>query len=399
MSLGPAVRFPATLLLSIQYLPLVVLPAVVHRNPDLTFIGLVVAVGLSASLLTEVLLRAGHRDRPAAKPIRYPRARGLWIITVTGAFATLGSAWLGAGTYQTQVGLTSRSPFAAVLTPLTPWSVFGCAFALAAWRAGRLSTKSVLLLVGFATVAQIVFVASIARTAPLMDFAFTVGAGMVLVGFLRPRWLWVGLAVAVLVWPTLYEARNTARLEVAGSAAVPVPSDLQAQDRLREDLLLQQAAVFGRLSEVDQPSVVEILRFGLIPRVLDPDRGELPSGKALSAALGGSSRSSSTFTVLGTVWSLNGGYLGVAAYVGAVSAVMTALCRRLTPTRLAMAMSLASLMVWIESVYPDNVVGTLQAVVSLAVALTLARLSGGQHVATEMRPQAYHPAASGGPAV
>jgi hypothetical protein len=378
-TLRPSLRFPVTLLISIQYLPLAVGEALIYDNPYLPFIVSVVAVALVTSFIVELALGGVPRRTQRDGPRLYPTAAGIWTITSVGALATLGSGWLGAGTYETQVGLAAASPLTALLTPLTPWTIFGCAFGLVSWRTGGLSKPATLLLMVMAVAAQVIFVLRVGITAPLMNFVFALGAGAALVGFLRPRWLWVALAAAVLMWPVLYDARNATRQEITGSSAVSASSGLDGQYRFREDLLLQQAVTFGRVSGLPQPGVVDVLRFGLIPRALDRHRGELPSGKELNAAMGGSSTSSNTFTVLGSIWSLNGGYAGVAGYVCALSIVCTAVCRRVTPITVAMFMLIAYCMVWIESTYPDNVISVLQGVVSLAVAMGVAMVIAGRH--------------------
>jgi hypothetical protein len=367
-ALRPAVRFPVTLVLGLQYLALAVLPAVINGNPYLPFILSIVAVGLLTAVLAEWLYGTVTRRDDGTKAIRYPGAIGVWVVTVTGAVALLAGAWLGARTYATQVGATSASPLTTLLTPLQPWLLIGCAFALASWRAGIMGRRAMIVLIAVALTAQLISGLWLAILAPVMNFALTLGIALVLVGFVRPRWLLVGFAAAILVWPVLYAARNATRGQVLGSAP---QSTLDASSRLREDLLLQLAAVFGDSVKLPQPSAVDILRFGLIPRALDPERGSLPSGTTLSVALGSASTSSSTFTVLGTIWSLDGGYLGVIVYVACVALAFSLICMRLTPVRLAFAMLLVSDLLWIEATYPDNLAAVLQGLLSLAFAWVL----------------------------
>src|SRR5438876_12294330 len=94
----------------------------------------------------------------------------------------------------------------------------GCEFALASWRIGFLSRRMVLLLVATTLAAELASGLWIARLAPVMSFAFCLGAAMVLVGFIRPRSLLIGLAAAILVWPVLYTVRDATRNEVLGPA-------------------------------------------------------------------------------------------------------------------------------------------------------------------------------------
>jgi hypothetical protein len=370
----PAVRYPVTLLLGLQYVALAVFPAIINSNRYLPFIVSIVGVALVTSLLVESLLRnrGTRRATSPARAVRYPGPLACWTVTIIGAFALLADTALGGGIYSTQVRVTAASPLTTLLTPLLPWLIFGCGFALASWRAGVMSRRATLLLVVIALAVELTASFRIAKLAGLMNFGFALGAGLILVGFFRARWLWVGLAVAVFIWPTLYTLRNETRQAVI-AAGVPYAN---ASTRLREDVLLQQAAVYGQSLQVDEPGPIDIVRFGLIPRFLDPGRGTLSTAIDLSVALGGANDSAGTFTVLGTVWSLNGGYAAVLIYVGSAAAAFALLYRRITPMRLGFAMLFVSTVLWIEATYPDNVAGLLQGFVSLLVAMGLSAVLG-----------------------
>jgi hypothetical protein len=303
-------------------------------------------------------------------------------VTLIGALTLLTEISLGFGVYATQVGATAASPFTAFLTPLVPWLLFGCGFALASWRAGFMSRRATLLLVTVAVAVELTASFAIARLAPLMNFGFALGAGLVLVGFLRSRWLLVGLAVAVFIWPTLYTIRNETRQAVIATA-LPYAD---ASNRLREDVLLQQAAIFGQSLHVVGPTPVDIVRFGLVPRLLDPGRGSFSTSIDLNVALGGTSNSAETFTVLGTLWSLNGGYAAVLVYAAGAAAAFALIYRRLTPMRVALSMIFVSNILWIEATYPDNVAGLLQALVSLLVAMGFAVVLGVRQFPTPFTP-------------
>jgi hypothetical protein len=375
------VRYPVTLLLGLQYLPLAVFPAIVNRNPYLPFILSVVAAGLATSFVVERLFQRRALLAEPAKGIRYPKPASCWLVAVIGAGAVILDGSLGGGSYATQVGTTVASPLTTLLTPLVPWLLFGCGFAFASWRAGVMSRWSTTLLIAFAVVVELIATLTIAILAPLMELGFAIAGSLVLVGFFRPRWLWVGLAVAVLVWPVLYAARNATRQQVSATYIDP---QADPTSRLREDLLLEQASIFGQSLHVAQPGPIDILRFGLVPRFLDPGRGDFVAGKALNTAVGGSSNSSLTFTLLGTLWSLNGGYAGVVIYVICVAGAFSLVVRRLSPARVAFAILMISNLLWIEGIYPANLTGMLQGLVSLAVALGLAMQLGTRRIAGDL---------------
>jgi hypothetical protein len=366
-------------LLAVQYVGLALVPALLFANPDTPFIASIILIALTTALIVEWLLTAPRWKRVGiASTGDDVRASAVWGITLIGAIAALASTLLGARTYASQLGITAAAPIATLLTPFVPWLVFGCAFALAYWRLGRVSLRQMVAVIGLALVIQLLAVIMLGSSGPLMQLALALGWGFVAVGFFRARWLWVGLAVAALAWMVLFQIQITTRQQIAGSTFGPT-SAVDALTRLREDLLLQRAATFGQSLSVEQPGPLVILRFGLIPRALDQDRGALPSGTGLNVALGSSSYSATTFTTLGTIWSLNGGYLGVVVWVGLVSLAFTLFCRRITAARLAFGMLLSYDLVWIESTYPDNLAGLLQGLISLSVALTVLWVTRFRH--------------------
>jgi hypothetical protein len=116
-----------------------------------------------------------------------------------------------------------------------------------------------------------------------------------------------------------------------------------------------------------------MVRFGLIPRFVDPfPRPELATGKLVSVATGSSEDSSVTFTLFGNILVLGG--WGVASLVVTVAAIATAvslLLRKITPMRMALVVGLVINPLWIESTYPDFVAGVLQGWVSTAAALLM----------------------------
>jgi hypothetical protein len=234
-----------------------------------------------------------------------------------------------------------------------------------------MSRRATLLLVTLVSALQLISAFMIGKLAALMQFEFALAAGLVLVGFLRARWLIVGLAVAVLTWPVLYTVRNETRQAAVGSDV----RFADASSRLREDILMQRVATLGQF-QIDEPGPLDIVRFGLVPRFLDSGRGNLSTPDTLSAALGESPYSADTFTILGTLWSLNGGYVAVVIYAGAIATVFALLYRRVTPMRMAFGMLVIANCLWIEATYPDNIAGLAQGCLSLLVAMGLAVLLG-----------------------
>jgi hypothetical protein len=237
---------------------------------------------------------------------------------------------------------------------------------MTAFKAGTVTRRYLWLVLAMVGIATVGYTLVTTITAPLIQFGFTVAMGLLLLGVVRVRTVLLALTLLLLLWPAVYEFRNEQRIEVGGTLArVEVPEG-GAFERIREDKLLAIAGDVGRIT-IPQPTPLTLARFGLIPRFLDQNRGELPSGKLLNAALGGTDRSSNTFTLLGGIWSLSGGWWGLTIYVACVSAFITMVCRRLTSIRVAIAMLAISTLLWIEATYPDNVAGLLQNLVSLGV--------------------------------
>jgi hypothetical protein len=364
-------RYPVTLLMGLEYVGLALIPAVLNQDYFLPFIASIVVAGLLVTFLVETVFLIGRHEDSPVRPVRYIKPGVCWTVMLIGSLAHLAATYLGAGTYTTQVGLTVASPLVTLLTPLLPWAIFGCGFALASWRVGMMSRRNLILLLVVAVLFTLAAVVHGGIYAPVMTFGLTLAAGLTLAGFLRSRWLVVGLVIAVLVWPILYSARSNTR-QLADTAGLGVAS-VGAQSRFREDLLLQQAALYGQLN-VPQPAVVDILRYGLIPRFLDTGRAEVTSAYDLNVAIGGVNTSAQTFTVWGNLYSLNGGYVGVIMYTLLVAIAFSLVARRLTPMRMGLAMLMVSTLLWVESQYPVNVTGLLQGVVSLVVAMLLARV-------------------------
>lgn len=78
-----------------------------------------------------------------------------------------------------------------------------------------------------------------------------------------------------------------------------------AYDRLRYNEQVSRAAQIPELPvEVGQPDLVEIIRYGLVPRILDPDRPNLGTAKKINAYLGGGTTSAYTFLPVTTLYVL-----------------------------------------------------------------------------------------------
>src|SRR5664280_1502592 len=115
--------FPVTILLALQYGALVAIPAVLHQTqPESTILG-ICGLGVFVAFAVEGLLfPIGHRfgRKVLVEPKRQVPAtwRGARAVMVVGWIAAFAGAFAGQGTYSSQIGTTSTSSLASLVTPL-----------------------------------------------------------------------------------------------------------------------------------------------------------------------------------------------------------------------------------------------------------------------------------------
>lgn len=368
------VRFSASsvsALLAVQYGTLVIWPAYINHSPYLRPMVGMIAVGLASAF-------AGERFASVLTRRREPREISGWdwctakaarSVLAGGLIALLASPFLGISTYSTQVGATTRSWLSPAITPLLLLVSVGVAMLLFCFLRGTASRRYVLGWLGVAVLAHAGYAILIYRTAPLAAFTLSTLAGCVVVGLLRPRAIVIAMVAATLIWPTFYTIRNANRQDLSGGS---YGQSVSAQDRLREDILMQAAVQIGPVN-IGQSSIFETIRYGLVPRIIDSGRPNLRTGAKLSESLGGSSVSSSTLTILGNMYALGGGMSGLIIAPFVVAGGVALLLRRINPLTLALSLVAWSSLVWIESTWPDGLAGVLQVLVSALVVFGVVR--------------------------
>lgn len=364
-------RFPVAVLLALEYLPLALVPALVRSTPALGLMVAVTAVALLSALTVEGLLSplgmlgGRHRELPFKTVV---------TIAVIGVIAGWMAALLGASSYETQIGTGSRSPLAALFTPFQAWALIGSILLL--YMGGRrlIARRTTLIIVGAIVGAELVRGVYLAILGPTVTFAFVVGLVALLVRLLPVRWLLVGLALIVLIWPAVYTVRNNRR--VASGVAVAQLTGGRANDRLFLDRSFAQIRLFSPPADLyGAPTLVELVRFGLLPRFLDPGRASLNTSSLLSVAVGGPPTSSATTTVVGNVYVI-GGWGVLVLYVAVLAFMMAVVMRWRGPWSLVMVGLLAQNFVWIGSAYPDSIASFVQSLLMLAaLAFVLRRTS------------------------
>jgi hypothetical protein len=362
-------RAPVTSLLLGQYVALVLIPAIRFDRDSLGFILGVVLTGVLTSGIVEAVLfplgnLGGERKRVSLQ--------AAIALTAIGLLAIGAASSLGAGTYESQVHGRPPNPLSAFFTPFEIWALLGPLIGFYGVREGHVRRFHAL---GLAS-ASSCFILGLglyqALLARAMSYFLALALCAVLASVVKPHWIVAGILAVALAWPTLNELRNETRLRT-GVAAEIVQSQT-ASERLQLNANLALAANIDVPADIGQPGFADVIRRGLVPRVLDPGRPAVSTGTLLNAALGGTTISSFGFTILGNAYVLSG-WDGLVLYIALASLGIGILVRR----RGILAFLLVGVLVrdclWIEASYPDGVAGFLQDAVSAAMALGAIQLA------------------------
>lgn len=361
-------EFPVATLVFMPYAVLILPQAIIFNNEYIGFIVRVMMLAVVPALAVEALTR-----RRSPRPLRVERVgdlRGLLVlaalVSLIGAVSGILRALAGVGSVFAQVvGASSSSLVVTALSSLTPFATVGIALVAYVYIAGGCSRRTCLVYVAGALAAQAVIAYLNAITASF--FAFAIAAALVLLylGIISLRHCAaMGLLILVL-WPTIFVLRNEARR----AGGVAVSSRVGAFDRLRYDLQITRAAELGHSLDIPTPGPLEMLRYGLIPRFLDPGRPPLSTGSAINVYLGGTAESSFTFLPVTTTYVVAGPLAVIALYAlwALVVRVLLKGGHRVTWVRVAvLALLIDGPLGWFAT-YPDATVGFLQSVVSLLV--------------------------------
>ncbi|WBB81590.1 hypothetical protein O7606_09615 [Micromonospora sp. WMMD882] len=373
--------YPVSFLVLVPYAILIVPMAVAYDNPDLDFVLKLLGLALASAVVVETLFlgKLGGRGRWQRELARantgYPRlfliARSVTVISIV---SDVLGAVSGRGSIFTQVTEEVVSTPQALVTSLfSGWRYIALALLVASLVGGRAGRRSFVCWTAALVVAQVQVGLLTGFSGPMisyLSFVITVGA---VCGVLRPRLVAV-IAVAVFVaWPTLFALRS----EIRTDGGVAVDQNQTAADRLRFDLQLTQAAGFDVPVDLDQPGPTDILRYGLLPRLVDSDRPPLTSAIKINEMLFGVDTSAYNFLTLGNIYFFDGRQGVILNFAG--WALVVSLLLRLGggpgPIRLSLfALVVADVLAWSTS-YPDSLAGFLQHVVSAVPVLLLIRFT------------------------
>ena len=379
-------KFLVTGIFVIEYGLQVVMPAVIHDTEPLSTILEICAAGIAAAFVVEFLL----------SPIGKSSARGIQVtprsamaVLIVGWFATLAGSLFGGIAYVNQITSAPASKVAAIFTPFEVWTLFGTALFFALARDGLVTTRRAL---GLATISFLLECGINYRGG---TFGVAIGFGTLIVflavitGVVRLRWIVPLLAVFLLVAQPLSNLRNEVRASLSQVAEVQNQSWTQ---RVREDLLMAQVSDFTQIpTNFGYPSVGTLLRFGLLPRVLDRGRGNLNTGENFSVAVGGSSTNSNTATTFGDAY-IEHKWPGVIFFGAAAAFVVGIITRRRGPWALALLAVIFESTLMIESTFPDMLAIILQTMLSMALAIVFSAIlmrRGHRDVVRELTTSAW----------
>lgn len=373
-------RAPVTTQLTIPYIVLIIPQAIIHANPHLDFIVGVLALALVGALSVELLAK----PRQVAQNLQLTRDQlsrygpPLRVIALSACFvgqlSAIASATLGAGTVAAQVGaIRPISGLIPVFTLFSSWTNIGAALLVAAYLAGHVTRKSLhgyfLLFIGLELVRALIT----AITASLVSLTVYLVILSLFAGTIKIRHCLIAVITVLLIWPIVFNVRN----EIRKGAGVTVSDSVEAYDRLRYDQQIGRAAGLPVGIDIGQPGPAEVLRYGLLPRVLDQGRPTLSTGNLINRYLGGSATSSFTFLPVTTLFVLEGPWSTIAFYA-LLAAVMFLAIRdgtRLSPVRLvAFGLVSSGPLDWFAG-YPDSSIMAVQGFVASLPLLLLLHLA------------------------
>jgi hypothetical protein len=305
------------------------------------------------------------RIEPSQKRPPGVSIRLVQLVMVVGWVAAAAQALSGQGTYQAQVAAASPSKLAPLFTPFQDWPLFAVFLVLWLFRQGGASRKTTYSVLAVSVVLEFGLTLYEARLAPLMAMLLAIVFGALMVRLIRLRWVVVVVIAGALLWPPLYNLRNNVRIVEGGN--VTEIGLHQASSRLRLDLEFSQVASVPHIPiAIDHDSPLTLIRYGLLPRLVDPSRPPLRTASELSVALGSTSTNSDSLTSVGDIYVENG-WLGVLMVYAVIAALAAWFIRRRSPWSMCMLGLLISQAVWIESTWPIVVPSVLQGLVSLGV--------------------------------
>jgi hypothetical protein len=361
-------RFPVTILLGAQMILTILLPAYEDGTRPFGIMSAICGTTIAAALYVELFL-IRWKGRPG-RPVSISTGAAKFVLLV-GVLSTVGATLGGQGSYAVQVGLAEQSAVVALLSPFTTWLLFGAVLFMWLYREGRVPRRQALFVLAGTILLQLAIGIERAILGQAMAFAVTLVVVAIFARLIRLRALIVALLLIPILWPPIYDYRNSVRQDLTGSSiATQLDNPI---DRLKFD---EQMALVTQLTPrppgLTVPSPDLLIRTGLFPRALDPNRPAINTGTQLNVALGRGPLSATSATMMGNVYIFNG-LVGV-GIVGALIALgMKISLRRSSPWALSLTGLIYLNTMSFNASYPDVVPKMLQALVSMVIAMIVAR--------------------------
>jgi hypothetical protein len=358
-------RFPVSILLGVQLTTMIVVPAMMNQTKPLGTILGICALAVAIALYIELMMMP---LAPVNKGFRGVSPKAANIILGVGVVSVIGATLGGRGGYAVQVGLAHESPFTAAFTPFEVWLLFGLVFQFWLFREGMVSRRRAVLIAVSVCALQLWVGLERAILGQSAAYVLTVLVLAVFVRLIRLRVIVGVLLLVPLLWPPIYDLRDTLRREFTGESSVSANAAL---DRLQLD---KQMAAIDRLvprpDGLEPPTISTLIRTGLLPSFIDPNRPPIDTGSRLSVALGGSPTNSQSATLFGNAYIFDG-WVGVALLSASLALAMGFAMRRKSPWALAFVALIYLYGLSFNAGYPNFAPQILQASVGMLLAYLL----------------------------
>lgn len=397
---------PISTFVAAPYLLLYLPMALIFKNPRYDFILLTGMLAVVGAFFGEVVgnslqnRRKGVRrgERRAPESLRgQDNAQASYLVgkvaLMIGGLSRLiaSSQHVGSVVDQLQGAASANSAVGQLTSLFGTWAFTGIALILWAGRHSRVTKGKLRGWTAFFGLVFVVDFISTAISARLISAIIYVTWLLLMFGYIRFRTLITLFLIGMIVIPGLLTVRNDLRQK----SDVVIAAQESPYDRLRYDLQITRAVDIEWPLDVGQPQGVDLLRYGLVPRVLDPSRPVLSTGVRIAEHLSGTNTPwAYTFLPVATAYVMEGPYwlLGYYALNGLLAVFLLggkSTGRNLAVWRiLCFALILSGPMAWLAT-YPDSFIGALQGLVAAVPLLMIRpgrRASGAGSVAPRRRP-------------
>lgn len=363
-------RFPVTILLGLQQLGLVLVPALVYDNPHTKLLVSITGLALFVSITTEALLdvlKSGPRAATEILPLKPIPVVPVWIFLGISLTIDTLSAIGGTRSYSVQLGSEARAGWTVFLTPFSTWSLVATVMVLWLWKTRRIKPMTAIMAVLLVCFLKVGLGLTNGMVGSSAAFVLAIVIAALWLELIRFRWFVIIVALGVGSWPKLAEYRNKLRSEVVGYSF----DSTDPFSRLRLDEQMASVAVLiPRPAILEPPSWLTVMRTGLVPSVLDSNRPPIDVGSRFSVALGGSALNSTSATLLGNVVILTG-WIGLAAFMVVIAAILALLLRGRNVWFISFAAVVYLDGLSFSTTYPISVIRVLQSLESMLVMGTL----------------------------